>query len=304
MVNMKRFIIISLLILFSFQVASSKIIKELNTTIDIKNNGKTDMELVFTFSNDIKEIHFSMPYEIHDLKVDGGNCYIEKFIDNVLVCKPRSPFIVGQIIIKVNFTAEGMTATKENRTFFSLDISMLHDVDRVNIVVKIPEMMVLINDDLLPISPSSGDMVSDGRRIIIKWKLRDQFTGDIIPLRIYYENTKPSNILQFISYKWIILLLLIIAVGIFFVYEKLSKKSSIVLSVLNEAERIVVDIIQKKGNKDVDQRVIVSDSGFSKAKISRILQSLEARGVISIRRSGRKNRVDLKKRFVEEKTEQ
>jgi len=80
-----------------------------------------------------------------------------------------------------------------------------------------------------------------------------------------------------------------------------SRKSELILSVLNEAERIVIDIVRKQGKDKVDQRKIVAQSGFSKAKVSRIIQSLESRGVVSVEKMGRKNRITLRKLSFKEK---
>ena len=301
---MKRFILIPLFVILSFNLASGQVIKEMNVTIDMKGNDEVDMEVVFKFPAENKEARFLIPYDIQVLESEGGKCHVEEYMGSLLVCEPSSPFTVGQVITKASFNTKGMITTKQNKTSFILDIPIFHDTDMVNVEVNIPEMMVLANDDLLPLSPSGADIGSDGRRIMIDWEFTEQFSGDIIPLRIYYENLSPTNFLQLIDYRWIIFLLLVIVVGIFLIYDKLSKKSSVILSVLNEAERMIVNIIQGKGEKDIDQRILVSSSGFSKAKVSRILQSLEARGVVSIKRTGRKNRVTLKKKFVEEQTEQ
>ncbi|PIZ35527.1 MAG: hypothetical protein COY38_02125, partial [Candidatus Aenigmarchaeota archaeon CG_4_10_14_0_8_um_filter_37_24] len=279
-------------------------VEEMNATIDIKGNEDVDVQLVFKFMDTTKEVYFSLPYDIRDLTFEGGICEVEKHEANFLVCRPSSPFFVGQIIVKANFETNGMIKTKENKTTFFFDIPMLHDTNKANIVVKLPELMALVDSEMMPLSPSGADIGSDGRRIVLKWGFKDQFAGDIIPLRIYYENLNPANILQFVDLKWVVILLAIIAAGIFLIYNKISKRSGIVLSVLNEAERMVVNYIQKKGAKDVDQRLIVSSSGFSKAKVSRILQSLEARGVVSLEKRGRKNKVTLKKRFLKETTEQ
>ncbi|PIV69221.1 MAG: hypothetical protein COS07_01520 [Candidatus Aenigmarchaeota archaeon CG01_land_8_20_14_3_00_37_9] len=301
---MKRFILAFIFTVFLISISSVQSVEEMNATIDIKGNEDVDVQLVFKFMDTTKEVYFSLPYDIRDLTFEGGICEVEKHEANFLVCRPSSPFFVGQIIVKANFETNGMIKTKENKTTFFFDIPMLHDTNKANIVVKLPELMALVDSEMMPLSPSGADIGSDGRRIVLKWGFKDQFAGDIIPLRIYYENLNPANILQFVDLKWVVILLAIIAAGIFLIYNKISKRSGIVLSVLNEAERMVVNYIQKKGAKDVDQRLIVSSSGFSKAKVSRILQSLEARGVVSLEKRGRKNKVTLKKRFLKETTEQ
>ncbi|OIN87335.1 MAG: hypothetical protein AUJ50_02715 [Candidatus Aenigmarchaeota archaeon CG1_02_38_14] len=301
---MKRFILAFIFAVFLISISSVQSVEEMNATINIKGNEDVDVQLVFKFMDTTKEVYFSLPYDIRDLTFEGGICEVEKHEANFLVCRPSSPFFVGQIIVKANFETNGMIKTKENKTTFFFDIPMLHDTNKANIVVKLPELMALVDSEMMPLSPSGADIGSDGRRIVLKWGFKDQFAGDIIPLRIYYENLNPANILQFVDLKWVVILLAIIAAGIFLIYNKISKRSGIVLSVLNEAERMVVNYIQKKGAKDVDQRLIVSSSGFSKAKVSRILQSLEARGVVSLEKRGRKNKVTLKKRFLKETTEQ
>ncbi|MEM2174689.1 MAG: winged helix-turn-helix transcriptional regulator, partial [Candidatus Micrarchaeia archaeon] len=75
-------------------------------------------------------------------------------------------------------------------------------------------------------------------------------------------------------------------------------------SVLNEAERIIVEILQNQPGEEIDQNKLVTISGFSKAKVSRIIKSLEERGVVESIRYGRKNKIILKKKFVKEATEQ
>lgn len=299
---MKRFILLIFLVLLFTPVLSLGFVHELNVTIDIQSNDKVNMELDFNFPHTSDEVYFSIPYEIDDLEVEGGKCHVEDNINNILVCEPPSPFIVGKVFVKASFETYGMIERKDNKTSFSLDIPMLQDTDRVNIITKLPELMVLVDNKLLPLSPSGADIGSDGRRITLKWYFRDQFKGDIIPLRIYYENINPTNFVQLIDVRWIIIFLLILVVGIFLIHDKISKKSGVVLSVLNEPERIVVKIIQERGGEEVNQKKIVKATGFSKAKVSRILQSLEARGVISKERVGRRNKITVKKKFIEEDT--
>jgi uncharacterized membrane protein len=92
---------------------------------------------------------------------------------------------------------------------------------------------------------------------------------------------------------------LIIASGLLY-WQINKKRSRLVLSVLNESERILVEIIQNQSEEKVDQRKIVGLSGFSKAKVSRIIQSLEERGIVESERTGRKNKIKLKKKFIKE----
>ncbi|MEM5793166.1 MAG: hypothetical protein QXY45_02295 [Candidatus Aenigmatarchaeota archaeon] len=293
-----------IILLFSVQFVYSQYVRELNITVDVHSDEKVFFDLDFVFPAETREVYFSVPYEIYDLNYEGGICRIEKYQKSIIICQPPSPFMVGQVDIHLNFFVKGIVKNLENNRELNLDIPILIDTNKINLELKLPELMVLVNDQMRPISPSGAQIGSDGRRITLRWKFEDQFMGDIIPLRIYYEGVKPTNFFKLFGTRWVLIFALLFLGGIFLLYDKLSRKKSVVLSVLNEAERIVVDIVQKNGGKNVDQRNIVSSSGFSKAKVSRILQNLEARGILRIDRIGRKNKVTINKKLIEESTEQ
>jgi len=292
---MKRFIFLVILGLLLFPTVNAQVMRELNVTVDIQPEGSNDVQISFKFTDDIKEVNFPFSGGIGDLKSENGNCTVKKEIRNILNCKPPSPFIVGVIKITASFKGSGLTQKEGNITYFSFDIPILWMTDDVRVVVKLPEGMVLTKEVLLPISPSGVDMRYDGRRIMATWEFVDKTPGDVLPIRIYYEPLVPQPVIKYPIYELVAVISIIIIIGISIIYRKVSKRSEIVLSVLNEGERIVVDIIRREGKENVDQRKIVSASGFSKAKVSRIIQSLVSRGVVKSERIGRKNKVSLTK---------
>ena len=62
---------------------------------------------------------------------------------------------------------------------------------------------------------------------------------------------------------------------------------------------MIYDTIIKHGN-GVNQKIIVNDSGYSKAKVSKVLSSLKERGLVRLERIGRKNKVYIE-RNIEKK---
>jgi hypothetical protein len=250
----------------------------------------------FRFTEEIKEIIFPFEGEIKDIKTQYGECFIAQKIEKVLHCKPPSPFMIGEVTIITDFKAKGLTERNGNITLFSFDVPILWDTDIISMKVKLPDSVFIAEEDqvLLPISPSGAEKGIEGRSITTSWIFRNKHTGDIIPIRIYYESL-PIKLIENFIYRWLFVFVLVFIVVIFFIYRSMSRKPELILSVLNEAERIVVDIVNKLGKENVDQRKIVAQSGFSKAKVSRIIQSLESRGVVSVEKLGRKNRVSLKK---------
>jgi predicted transcriptional regulator len=270
--------------------------RQLNVSIDVNDDTSSDVRISFRFTEEIKEIIFPFEGEIKDIKTQYGECFVTQKVEKALHCKPPSPFMIGEITIITNFKAKGLTERHGNITLFSFDIPILWDTDMISMKVRLPDSVFIAEEDQvsLPISPSGAEKGIEGRRITASWVFRNKDAGDLIPIRIYYEGLSTTPIENFI-YRWLFVVVLVFVVVIFFIYRSMSKRSELILSVLNEAERIVIDIVRKQGKDKVDQRKIVAQSGFSKAKVSRIIRSLESRGVISVEKIGRKNRISLRK---------
>ncbi len=293
---MKRFILILLFSLLLIPTASAQVMRQLNISVDVNDDVSGDVEISFRFTEEIKEIIFPFEGEIENIKTQYGECFVTQKVEKELHCKPPSPFMIGEVTIITSFEAKGLTERHGNITLFSFDIPLLWDTDRISMKVKLPNGVFIAEEDQvpLPISPSGEKKGIEGRRITTSWVFRNKESGDLIPIRIYYEGL-PITPIENLIYRWLSVFILVFIVVIFFVYRSMSKKSELILSVLNEAERIVINIIKKQGKDKVDQRKIVAQSGFSKAKVSRIIQSLEGRGVVSVEKTGRKNRISLRK---------
>jgi len=294
---MKRFILILILGILLIPSVLAQRMYQFNTTVNVKEDGSSSFKMDFKFSDDLKTVEIPFNGEITDLKTENGKCEIVQQIDQIISCKPLSPFVVGVIKISTDFNVNDLVEKRGNISYFSLDIPILWDTDEIFVTVKLPEKMVLAEKVLLPTSPSGADMKFDGRSVITNWHFYNKKPGDLIPIRIYYESIS----YQFIQTSYlgaIILVILIIIISVALVHRQVSyKKSELLLSVLNENENIIIDIIKKDKKEKVDQRKIVSESGFSKAKVSRIIQNLVGRGVVESERIGRKNIIKLKKHF-------
>ena len=274
--------------------------RQLNVTVDNQVDGFSYINVSFRFTEEIKKIDLPFYGKISDLGFEKGKCEIRKGLTDILHCEPPSPYVVGETIVYAWFKGSGLTQKQGNITHFSFDIPILWDTDRIYVTVKLPDGMFLTDKVLLPISPSGAEKKIEGKNIITSWSFSNKNPGDVIPIRIYYESLFPQPLIERFDYRWLIVSVFILIVGLVIIYKKMPKKTELVLSVLNEAERMIVDIIRKEGKERVDQRKIVSSSGFSKAKVSRIIQGLQARGVIDVERTGRKNRVSLKKTMFKE----
>ncbi|MEM5871744.1 MAG: hypothetical protein QW051_02640, partial [Candidatus Aenigmatarchaeota archaeon] len=142
--------------------------------------------------------------------------------------------------------------------------------------------------------PRDGKILSDGRHIMVYWERTSLKKGEDLYFTIKYKMPKEEIDYTNLIITSIIAFLIIFALGIF--YLKFTKKEDamkIVMPLLKGDEKIVVDIITRHGGV-VNQKVIVRESDFSKAKVSRILAGLKERGILDIEPMGRTNKITLK----------
>lgn len=303
---MKRFTVTIIFFLLSISAVSAQFMREINSTISLTEQGKTNIEISFQFTDKIRQIDLPITGDISNIQTENGNCLLIEGVQQILQCKPLQPSFTGETNLSVNFIANGLISIHNNITSFIFDLPIMWNTERINLIVQLPIGNALSDDIIVPVSPANSEIGSDGRRIFIKWSFYSKEPDDIIPIRVYYEPiTTPQQPTKDKQYVFIIIIFAILFSSILVLYLGLKKrKAELVLSVLNEGERIIVEIIQNQTEEEVDQRKIVAMSGFSKAKVSRIIKSLEERGVVESKRLGRKNKIVLKKKFVKEETEQ
>lgn len=297
---MKRFIVVFVLFLLNISLVSAQFMREIDSIISLTEQGKANIRISFRFTDKIKQIDMPIKGEISNIQTENGNCLVIAGVQQLLQCRPIQPIFTGETNLSVNFVADDLISTN-NITSFVFDFPIMWNTERINLMVQLPFGNALSDDVIVPVSPSNSEIGSDGRRIFIKWIFFSKEPDDIIPVRVYYE---PLTIPPSAETNQLMVLIIVFAVlfsSILVLYLSLKKrKAELVLSVLNEGERIVVEIIQNQAEEEVDQRKIVAMSGFSKAKVSRIIKSLEERGVLESKRLGRKNKIILKKKFVKE----
>jgi hypothetical protein len=235
--------------------------------MDNQIDGSSYINVSFRFTEEIKKIDFPFSGKITDLHYEKGKCEVRSGLTNILHCEPPSPYVVGETIVYAWFKGSDLTQKQGNITFFSFDIPILWETDRVMVTVRLPDGMFLSDRALLPVSPSGADKKIEGKKIIISWIFYDKNPGDVIPIRLYYESLFPEPLIERFDYRWLIPPIFILIIGLIIIYKKLPKKTELV---------------------------------FSKAKVSRIIQGLQARGVVDVERTGRKNRISLRKTMFKE----
>ena len=178
-----------------------------------------------------------------------------------------------------------------NFNMFSYTFDITRFTDKFTLVTTIPLGSGLVSVEqlkgtgLAPFSPAFGKEGTDGRQIFVTWDLQNPNLGESINERLIFEPVVGPIT------EVAILVLIVIAVLLTGYFRFLRRDVKHVLPILTTSERAVVQIVMDR--KSVDQRDIVRETDFSKAKVSRILKSLEGRGLIRTRPKGRTKVVKL-----------
>ncbi|NIO44618.1 MAG: hypothetical protein GTN36_03650 [Candidatus Aenigmarchaeota archaeon] len=127
--------------------------------------------------------------------------------------------------------------------------------------------------------------------------MNDLKKGERIDVSVAFEKIGDIIISEFpIEFSIIIIIGIAAAIVVFYQFYWKNKSVKLILPVLKKDEKIIFDTVMKHGN-GVNQKIIVKDSGYSKAKVSKVLNSLKERGLIKLERIGRKNKVYIEKNF-------
>lgn len=288
---MRRFALCPLIFLLLLPISSAQIV-DLDISVEIHDDGLSDVFMIFQFTDDIKEVFFPFYVDYQDVSTTNGNCSVITDVKgNILHCVPPSPFMIGYVTMETKFKTKDFINKDGNITMLSMDVPLMERAEDIEIEIKLPRDTTLSEDVLLPISPSGSSATLEGRRVVVRWSFENKKKGDIIPVRIYYESLIPPNDNDY--FFTIIIAAIVIIVLPFMVYFNLRKKK-IVRTVLDDNEKTVFDLLNNAKGKTLTQREIVRVTDFSKAKTSRLIKNLQERGLIKVEKVGRKNKITLK----------
>jgi len=200
-----------------------------------------------------------------------------------------------RINILMEYDSKEYTKRVSNYYIFSDLYKIPIDSKNIIVTIKLPEGTGLIkNNEAL--SPSNASIGSDGRRTIISWQKDDLKKGDSFEVSIAFE--KIGEVQAAFPFEIILVTILITfsGLGLFYQFYWKARNVKLILPVLKKDEKIIFNTIIKHGN-GVNQKIIVKDSGYSKAKVSKVLNSLKERGLVKLERIGRSNKVHIEKNF-------
>jgi len=202
----------------------------------------------------------------------------------------------GSHNVSITYETSYPVAVSGDNTVFRYTDKLPYPSTQQQVTLQLPVGYIIPRergkDESFYISPTPKEVYSDGEHIIIDWEQKGQeLSISVVARRVVGP-----------PLTWITISALAVAVAAgFSIWAVLrerrpriqkQKKKQTVIPGLMESEQKVVDFIREKG--EVWQKQIQLTTGFSKAKVSRVIRNLEARGVVTKTVYGNTNKIGLK----------
>lgn len=299
MTRMKQSIlIVSVALMVAISLQSGVLAQELDylgVEATIQEDLSVKNKVIIQFTSPVNHFNYELNFPVYNLQTASDFEFSDCLLNNKQDSATISCDLIGMSSSKNTLTLEFDTRNQIKRMDedyqLTMDYSLNNDVQESFILIRLPENGVLSmkNETYFP---GNGKTLTDGRRIMVYWQ-NEETDQNHLQFSVIYNTPNvggPFYSLLMASLTFIVIIVMIVLA----VYMKRGRRSvDIVKSVLNRDEKTLVDILTKHKGK-AGQKVLVRESDFSKAKVSRLVNSLKKRRVVDTEPiSGRENRVML-----------
>lgn len=251
-------------------------------------NDKLLVKQLINFDNE-SEIQLDIPSDARAVSVNTNYT-----LDNDLL-KARDKNIEISYI-----TNENLEKVKGNYYFVD-KLEFGFDVKELEVKFVLDEGFVVNNEDIFP-KPVSIE--TDGRIISIFWKFEDFKKGESIPMFVVLTDINQDfNLYLILAVVFVILIIIYFnifrrgrmkLVGTEQKKRQRRERKPEIEEHLLESEKAVLDELKKADRHELWQKQLQLATGFSKAKLSRVVRNLEARNLIKKIPFGNTNKIRLK----------
>jgi len=300
---MKRLIVAMVLGLLIFSnLAFADDLFQYSVNSNITENGYVYNELnIILLNKSAGRLEIPIKGEHSYMSLDSNiPCKYEKrTVDAVVFCDFPTNTPKETIIIRYSTEAYAKDGYYVLSSMFRIPL----DTDTFRYLLRMPEGMGIKegSDSYIPDDASLG---SDGRRSILVWSRQDVQAGTDMEFSLAYEDILKLNYVTAI----IAVVGLVVFLSVLWIFYKLFLKKTkqdpvkLIMPVLKEDEKRVFESLQRHGT-GVNQKIIVRESGYSKGKVSKVLKSLQERGLLKLERVGRSNKVHFDSKLKKEAQE-
>lgn len=281
---MKKLFVVLFILAAISSAALAADISEYKINFDVGSDLYITESIDVTFKENIlaSNLTYYFSGDIENVVVNGNgeklNFNTQKYDSSTKINPVDSKFIKT---VSIKFRTKNLVFQLGEKSLFFTEISTEQNTEKMLVSLAIPEGSGVVDESYFP---ESGTVRSDGRRIYIDWSFSNQSKESIT---VKFEPlSKGFNIY--------IPIIIALAIAIFVVYIKLRKRSKEdFMKGFSEDEKKVLEYLEK--NPMVYQNKIEQEFKFSRAKMTRISQKFEAKGLIEKKKKGRTNKIIYKK---------
>lgn len=292
---MKRFATVSFLVASILLTAAALAqVQYYGADATVNEKGRSFIKLTITFDRPEASFSFNIVGKIENFNATSiaGPINCDLGISGTTSVECRLSLTQEKRSVDISFETNDFVRTLDGKLFFDADFTLDRSINQTFVFVKLPEGMVLSNKQPFPENATNE---TDGRRIIIAWKMYNLQPNQQLRFQILYEQVQQPPLFQLRLGHFVIFGMAAAGVASLVYLRYFRKPEKLVLSVLDEYERKVMNILVASEG-EVKQKKIVQDTNLSKAKVSRVVKSLAGRGLIEVERAGRTNKLKLVKK--------
>lgn len=297
---MKQLIVVSALLFFLFMhgvlaagLEYYGVEATINEDLSVKNT------IVLKFDKPVSHFDYQINGKIYNFSAspvfDSANCRIIDMKDAVGISCDFKGMTKEKNTLKLVFYTLGNIREIDDKYQFVANYGIDFPIKEAFILVRLPRNGVLAeNVANKSYFPSDGKFLTDGKHIMVYWDRENLESGENLRFSVFYDLPFFGNFMYYINNVFLLAGIVIVAVVVFIYFRKEKTAEEVVKSVLNKDEKKIVDILNSYGGH-AGQKVLVRETDFSKAKVSRLVKALAERNVVEIEPiSGRENKISLK----------
>jgi uncharacterized membrane protein len=251
---------------------------------DIVGNIATeDVEITFSEISDLTYVVDGNIDQVNPTSNDGKLTYS---VEN----GPQSYIVVSNLSdknhLKILFETNSPLSRKDGNVEALFKLRFPVDVGDFSLTIVLPDHGLPVStEDGFSIFPTPQKQFIEVDRYHILWERNDLKSGDEITYSVVYALPKRSYLPYLVS--------LVILIGaLYSIYYLRKRKKDLFLKGLGKNERKVIELLLERN--EIYQSEIREKMGFSKVKMTRLVQKLEKKGLIEIEKIGKKNKIFLK----------
>lgn len=281
---MKHFFFIVFVLVFSVGNVQALDIESYDVEYDILASGEVKETLEIVFATPLNQsIQNSLTLgDIADIGVlaDGSPLEVEVTpVGNDVIVAFTTPAGTKKLII--SFTAKSLVFQSGEVFQFFTELTT-PEVEKLRIKAILPRGFVVFRNIYFP---SEAEIGADGERIFFSWTFQD--SEGSVPISIQFESVVKSNQLLL---PGVVVLAIVVVAGVFLYFRRKTKRAF--LMTFFEDERKVILALQQE--KVSYQNTLERRFEFSRAKMTRIVQKLQKKGLVKKEKAGRTNRLHWK----------